>query len=130
VKIPVPSGKSFLLPIGAVMRLYKKYGGDQGIQVKEAPSDLDIAGTRRGDAVCLHILNTNYTRSVKTEIQIDDAEIQGCRVYEIAPDDPRAYVDRDRRDTFDPTEREVGVDLPVSLTFPPASVSVVELKVD
>ena len=128
VKIPVPSGKSFLLPIGAVMRLYKKYGGDQGIQVQEAPSDLDIAGTRKGDAVCLHVLNTNYRQSVKTDIRVNGSEIRGCRVYEIAPEDPRSYVDRDRSDTFDPTERMVSVGQSLSLSFPPASVSVVELR--
>jgi alpha-L-arabinofuranosidase len=129
VKIPVPSGNSFLLPIGAVMRLYKKYGGDQGIQVGEAPADLDIAGTRKGDTVCLHVLNTQYSKDVTAEIQVKGSDIHGCRVFEIAPEYPRAYVDRDRQDTFDPKEREVNPGRALSLHFPPTSVSVVELRI-
>jgi alpha-L-arabinofuranosidase len=128
VRIPVPSGKSFLLPIGCIMRLYKKYGGDQGSQVTEAPEDLDIAATSKDGKVMLHVLNINYNQGVQAEILAEGARISGCTVYEIAPSEPRAYVDRDRPDTFDPVEKKITVEQTLSHYFPPASVSVVELQ--
>jgi alpha-L-arabinofuranosidase len=128
VRIPVPWGKSFLLPIGCIMSLYKNYGGNQGIQVLESPADLDVAGTRKGDKAFLHVLNTNYSQGVRAAIKAGESGISAARVYEIAPENPRAYVDRDRSDTFDPVQKEISSEQLSNHVFPPASVSVVELQ--
>src|SRR5437899_11960502 len=42
----VPGAVSYLLPAGAVMRLFKRHNGAQGVTVKSAPSNLDIAASR------------------------------------------------------------------------------------
>lgn len=34
----VPGGASWLLPAGAVMRLFKRHNGKQGVAVKSAPT--------------------------------------------------------------------------------------------
>jgi len=129
IRMPVPGGQSFLLPIGVIMSLYKKYGGNQGIQVKEAPTDLDIAATRDNDKLYLHILNTRFTKPVKADIQVDGYDISSAKTYRIAPDDPRSYVDRGRKNTFEPEEQTLEKNSQgVIGEFPPTSVSIVELR--
>ena len=47
VKIPVPGGDAYLLPIGSIMRLYKKHSGNKGVSVTEVPQGLDVAATKK-----------------------------------------------------------------------------------
>jgi len=126
VKIPVPGGSSFLLPVGAIMKLYKKHSGDKAVGVTESPVELDVAATRKDDKIYLHILNTQFSSVVKVKLAVEGFTVISGKVYEIAPADPLAYVDDARQDTFNEVERTLN-DLP-EITVPPASVSVVELQ--
>ena len=131
VRIPVPRGGSFLLPIGAIMKLYKKYGGNQGIKVMNAPNDLDVAATRNQDKLFLHVLNKSFSKSMNATLQVKGFEVSSAKSYQIAPNDARSYVDRERSDTFEPQE----IPLEISANgaegkFPPTSVSVVELRLE
>jgi len=128
VHIPVPSGTSFLSPVGAIARLYKKMGGNQGVAVAEAPAMLDVAATRNKQSLFLHVLNTSYTQEAKPDIALTTGEITGARLCQIAPAEPRAYVDRDNRNTFDPVITELSLEQLSHVTLPPTSVSIIELK--
>jgi alpha-N-arabinofuranosidase len=129
VMMPVPRGKSFLLPVGSIMRLFKKNIGTHGISTPSSPSGLDIAASREGDKIFLHILNMNYSDPVKARFSIDEATITGGKVHEIAPESPRAYVNQNQPDVFDPVVKNLKHGEPTEWTFPAASVSVVELDV-
>lgn len=129
VQIPVPRGRSFLLPVGSIMRLFRKYKGTHGIAVTSAPPDLDIAASRDGTRVYLHVLNTSFRDSVQTSLAVEGMRILGGRVHEIAPENPRAYVDRNHPRVFEPVEKPLPSGGEVVWAFPPTSVSVVELNV-
>src|SRR3954468_9048860 len=60
VMVPTPRGKSYLMPVGSIARLFKKHNGTQGVGVRTTPSGLDIAGSRTGNKIWLHVANLEY----------------------------------------------------------------------
>lgn len=49
VMLQTPRGVTYLMPVASIARLFKKYNGRQGVDVKSAPSSLDIAASRTTD---------------------------------------------------------------------------------
>ena len=49
VMLQTPRGVSYLMPVGSIARLFKKYNGTQGVDVTAAPSSLDIAASRTAE---------------------------------------------------------------------------------
>ncbi|NWF84020.1 MAG: alpha-L-arabinofuranosidase [Bryobacteraceae bacterium] len=127
VILQTPRGISFLTPVGSIMRLFKRHNGQQGIAVKSAPADLDVAASRTGNRLFLHVLNKNYTRSAQAAFSVDGMRITGGRVFEIAPEDPRTAAGLDQPAVFAPVEKPLIAAPAVSWRFPAASVSAVEL---
>ena len=127
VRLPVPGGDSYLLPVGTIMKLYQKHRGDKGIFVSNYPSELDVAATRKGDKIYLNILNTQYATPVKINVNVDGYTIKAATHHEIAPSEQLAYVDDARRDTFDPVEKQITN--PQEVIIQPASVNVIELQI-
>lgn len=126
VRMPEPGGDCFLLPIGSIMGLYNRHRGTHGADVEVGPPELDVAASVGEDAAYLHVLNTSYDRAVEVGFEVGASRIEEGTVREIAPSDPRAYVDVNRPDTFVPeTRRFEG-----SWSFPARSVSVVELPLE
>lgn len=125
VMIPVPRGRSYLMPVGSVARLFKKHNGTQGALVRSSPPELDIAASREGNRIFLHVANMSYGKSVEASFAVNGASFSGGRVFEIAPESPRAYVNQDQPRTFEPREKPLPAGLKWS--FPPASVTAVEL---
>lgn len=126
VRLQVPRGVSYLTPAGAVMRLFGRHKGREAVAVRAAPADLDIAASRTGERIFLHVANLSYRRSVAARFAVDGRTITGGRVLEIAPPDLRQTVSQDEPHVFAPIERP----LPPAAgwRFPAGSVSVVELE--
>jgi alpha-L-arabinofuranosidase len=129
VMLQTPRGISYLMPVGSIARLFKKYNGTQGVDVKTAPSSLDIAASRTAEKVYLHVANLEYKRSVEATFAIPGMAVSGGRVYEIAPEDPRQYVNQDQPDVFKPREAALPSGPDPTWRFPAGSVSVIELDV-
>jgi alpha-N-arabinofuranosidase len=129
VMIPVPAGKSYLMPVASVMRLFKRHNGKQGVAVKTSPSDLDIAATRSGNHVFLHVANLSYSRSSEVGFWVEGMTITGGRVLEIAPEIPRDYVSENDPNVFDTVVKPLPSGPSASWSFPAASVSVVVLEI-
>ncbi len=127
VQLPVPRGRSFLMPVASIMRLFGRNKGEQGLALKSFPSGLDIAASRTGDRVFLHVLNLEYKNSIEATLAIAGREIISGRVIEIAPADLRTSVNQDQPEIFKPVEKQLPIAVPVKWRFPAASVSVVEL---
>jgi len=127
VMIPVPGGRSYLMPAGSVMRLFKRHNGRQGVLVKSAPSELDIAASRSEDRIFLHVANMNYRGDTKVSFAVEGMPIKHGKVFEIAPEDPREYVSEDAPDVFAPKERVLAGPV-FTWCFPARSVSAVELE--
>jgi alpha-L-arabinofuranosidase len=129
VMVQTPRGISYLMPVASVARLFKKLNGTHGVQVKTAPSSLDIAASRTAGKVYLHVANLEYKRSVEVEFAVAGMKITGGRVHEIAPQDLRQYVSQDQPDVFKPREVALAADPAPKWRFPAGSVSAVELSV-
>jgi len=128
VLIPVPKGqgRAYLQPVARVMKLYRHHIGSDAIAVKQAPDGLDIAASRSGDTVFLHVVNTQRTRAVKARVQIEGHQMQSGRVFEIA-DDPLVEVTYlNSAEVMRVVEKSMGN--PAVWEFPAASVSAVEIK--
>jgi alpha-L-arabinofuranosidase len=124
----VPAGISYLLPAGAVMRLFKNHNGTQGVAVKSSPANLDVAGSRTGDKLFLHVANRNYSGAIETSFAAIGRKIESGRVFEIAPEIPRQEISPLNPDVFEPREHVLTAAESVTWRFPARSVSVVELN--
>ena len=123
----VPGGTSYLMPVGAVARLFKRFNGEQAITVKSAPANLDIAASRTGEKFFLHTANMNYSGSTEVTFAVDSMAVTGGRVLEIAPENPRQDVSPLNPDIFNPKEHSLSGSGIFKWRFPARSVSVVEL---
>ena len=126
VMIPVPRGKSYMMPVALVMSLYRHHTGDKAVDVNKTPQDLDVTASRSGDRIYLHVVNTNRERSATARLVISSMKITSGRVFELAAD-PEFEVIETQPNQIVPVEKS----LPQNgrWTFPPASVSAVELRV-
>lgn len=123
----VPGGVSYLLPVGAVMRLFRRHGGEKHLAIKSAPSSLDVAASRTGDRIFLHVANMDYNRPVETTFAVDGLAIAGAKVFEIAPEKPRQEISPRNPRVFESREKPVPAGDVFSWQFPARSVSAVEL---
>ena len=128
IMIPTPKGaaKCYMMPVARVMCLFKKYGGQNAIAVTGAPEALDIAASRTGDRLYLHLVNTNRTEAVAVRLQVKSHHIASARAFEIA-EDPMREIDHLCPDIFNPHERPLPPE--AIWQFPAASVTAVELQV-
>jgi hypothetical protein len=126
VMLPMLRGRCFLMPVGSIARLFKKYNGTQGVEVSTAPSGLDIVASRTAAKVYLQVANLEYRRSVEASFKIAGMKISGGRVYEIAPEDLRQYVNQDQPDVFQPREATLPSGPDRKWRFPASTVSVLD----
>jgi hypothetical protein len=109
------------------MQLYRHHIGSHAIRVAGQPDGLDVAASRRGDTVYLHVANIRRTRSVTATIQIAGQVVRSGRVFEIA-EDPMVEVSYlNDADVMRPREKPFGGD--GAWEFPAASVSALELQI-
>ena len=91
----------------------------------QGPPELDIAASRSNNRLYLHVANLAYSRSVEATFP----GTTGGRIFEIAPEDLRSYVNQDQPDVFKPREAALPSVPGATWRFPAGSVSVVELDV-
>ncbi len=125
VALPVPKGRSFLMPVGSIARLFAKNNGQHGVAAS-GPSSLDVAASRSADKIYVHVVNLDFGRPVTASLFVKGTAIVSARLLEIAPEESREYVNQDRPDIFTPRERPLKPNEP--MRFAARSVSVVELK--
>jgi alpha-N-arabinofuranosidase len=126
IMIPTPGGRSYMMPVALVMALYRHHTGDQAVRVTRTPEALDVTASRSGDRLFLHAVNTNRDRSVTTRLVVDGMSIRSGKVFQLAADPEFEVIDTQAREIV-PMQK----DLPPNgfWTFPPASVSAVELDI-
>jgi alpha-L-arabinofuranosidase len=127
VMIPVPHGKSYLMPVARVMKLYRHHIGKQSLGVKNVPDGLDVVASRTDGKVFLHVVNTRRDRGVTANMKIPGARIERATAYEIV-DDPMIEVsDLNSGSVMQIGKRELASD--GAWQFPAASVSAIEVKI-
>ncbi|HEX8914818.1 MAG TPA: twin-arginine translocation signal domain-containing protein [Humisphaera sp.] len=125
VMIPTPGGRSYLMPVGRVMALFRKHVGKQFVEVAGAADDLDVVASRTGDTLFLHVVNTHRTASRSMAVAIAGAAAGEAKAFTIAAD-PTHEVWSAEDGTFRDSERAVPAGKPIE--FPAASVSAVEVR--
>jgi len=128
IMIPVPRGtrrRAYMMPVARVMSLYRRHIGRKAVDVAAVPHGLDVTASRTGKTIFLHVVNTNRTRAVRATLRIDGMKIISGKVFQIA-DDPMREIHEYQPDAFSPTQHALPAG--AAWTFPPASVSAVELK--
>ena len=128
VMIGVPAGKSYLMPVASIARLFKRYNGTQGVAVTSQPSGLDIAASRSGDKIYLHVANLQFRGSVETSLAVEGMKVRGGRTWAIAPDNLRQFVSLDQPNVFAPVEKPIPEQSALKWRFPAGSVTAVELS--
>ncbi len=126
IMIPVPGGRSFMMPVAMVASLYRRHTGAKAVTVTRAPDGLDVTASRTGDKVFLHVVNTRRTRSVTARFAVDGMAIAGGRAAWFAPD-PECEIFEHRPEHTYPQEVQLAPGQ--AWVFPPASVSAIELDV-
>lgn len=126
VMIPVPGGRSYMMPVALVMRLYRAHSGAEAIKVTDTPSDLDVTASRRSDRIYLHVVNTSLTNAVSARLAVAAMSITAATAFEMA-DDPWYEVIETDPDRIQVREKKIAAD--GRWTFPAASVTAVELDV-
>ena len=127
VMVGSPRQQPYLMPAGVIGRLYRHHIGELGIEVPAGIGTLDLAASRTGDRLFLHVVNEDLHSSQSLNIEVEGFEIAEGRAFEIAPESLSAYVHFDNPTALDPIERKVRAGKSVQWRFPPASVTVLEL---
>ncbi|MFH1071192.1 MAG: alpha-L-arabinofuranosidase C-terminal domain-containing protein [Candidatus Glassbacteria bacterium] len=127
VMIPVPGGQSYLMPVALVMQLYRRHTGEKALEVVSAPAALDVTASRTGSRVYLHVVNTDRTAAVSSRLAVDGSRIVSGRAFELAADPTFEVMDTTWKEL---AVQEKAVPADLSWTFPPASVSALELDIE
>ncbi|MBM4028597.1 MAG: alpha-L-arabinofuranosidase [Planctomycetes bacterium] len=124
IMIPTPGGKSYLMPVALVMALYRHHTGDQAVTVTSPPEFLDVTASRKGNRLFLHVVNTSRDRAVTTRLAVAGLTVRGGKIFQLAAD-PEFEVLETQARAIVPVQKDLPPD--ALWTFPPASVSAVEL---
>lgn len=126
VMIPVPSGKAFMMPVAKIMSLYRKHSGEQFVSISNSGSDLDITASRTGNNLYLHVVNTSRDRVVSTNLRVKGVSVTYGKAFELSAN-PEFEILSSNNDPLIPKERKLLLSEPIS--FPPASVTAIELSI-
>ena len=126
VMMPVPHGKSYLMPVARVMKLYRRHIGKEAVATTSVPDGLDVVASRTGDTLFLHVVNVRRDQSVSARLDTSASGILKATSYEIA-DDPMVEVSElNSSKVMQIRERQLAID--GVWTFPAASVSAIEVQ--
>jgi len=85
-----------------------------------------VTASRRGGRIYLHVVNTKRERSISARLAIDGMAIKSGRVFELAGDPEYEVIQTQPNEVV---AVEKNIPQTGRWTFPPASVSAVELDV-
>ena len=82
---PIRTSAPYLLPVGTVMTLYSHHIGEQAVRA-ETRGSVDLAASRTGDRLFVHMVNTDRTRGETLAFECGGRTLKPEKVYEIAAD--------------------------------------------
>jgi alpha-L-arabinofuranosidase len=131
--VMIPRGGAYMMPVARVMALARRHIGTKALTVLDAPPNLDVTASRKGKRIYLYVVNTSATEAVEAHLAVPGMSITSGRAFQIA-DDPMRQIDQRNPDLFSPTEHQLPARASQGTTgalwtFPPASVTAVELEV-
>jgi alpha-L-arabinofuranosidase len=118
--------KPYLLPVGHVMRLFKRKSGDKGLVAESSSDNVVVSASRKDDTVYVHVTNLDLDKAATIGIDLGGAAVGTATCHQIAPERLDTAIDTTNTDVFDVVETPVA-DLS-SISLPKASVSVFEIR--
>ena len=126
VMLPVPGQRgAYLMPVAQVMSLYRHHCGEDRVDVSRSVDGLDVVASRTEDRLFLHVVNTQRTQAIETQITVTWNQVKAGKVFEIAVE-PERETTQLTPNLLEPVEKQLPSD--GLWSFPAASVSAVELE--
>jgi alpha-L-arabinofuranosidase len=119
-----PREKPYLLPVGHVMKLFRKHSGDRGLKVASDSGSVVASGSRRGNTVYLHVTNLDLHSPAEISLDFGASKAASIRAHRFDPASLDAAIDSTNLDAF-PVVEVNGTD---ALKLPPASVSALQIE--
>ncbi len=126
VMLPTPGGKAYVMPVGKVSALYSQHTGKLSVAVTGMPKELDVVASRTDGKFFLHVVNTSSNRAQECRLVVEGHQLKQGRAWEYTAADPFAEITSAKDDPMTLAKREV--DLARPITFPAASVTVLEVN--
>lgn len=121
--IPSPApyyGLPYLMPVGAVMRLFRHHQGSMALDCAYT-GNIDAVASRTGSKIYLHITNTDMTAAQKICLNVGKKA-----VMHVIHADPATEIDQTGREVFEPQTQAVD---PAGFWLPAAAVAAIEIEV-
>ncbi|HEY4201139.1 MAG TPA: hypothetical protein VGM83_11300 [Devosiaceae bacterium] len=123
-----PREQPYLLPVGHVMRLFKRNSGTHGLSAESASDSVVVSASRAGNKVYVHVTNTDIEKDTTIDIDLGGARVKGTACHRIAPPRLDDAIDSTNLDVFAVTESAVpGL---TGIAIPKASVSAYVIELD
>jgi alpha-N-arabinofuranosidase len=120
-----PREVPYLLPVGHVMRLFRRHSGEQGLSASSSSSSLEVSASRSGNTIYLHLVNTDLDSAASFDLDLDGAKPSAIRCRQIAADVSEG-IDSTNLRCFDVIESEVAG--PSGIAVPKGAVAVYEIE--
>ena len=122
IPTPIHSGECYLMPVGAVMALFRRNQGRYAVELD--CGGLDAVASRTGDTFYIHAVNDSMTTPRELKPEIPGGKIQRMRMEYIAAD-PAREIGLVEPHCFDPQILETEGD---TVTLPPAAVAAIRVE--
>lgn len=119
---PVPLFDPYLMPVGAVMKLF---GANQGKHAVDVTCDgaLDVVASKTGNKYYLHVANTDRNAAQVLKLDLGNLKIKSATMYYIAAA-PETEIGPFNTDCFDSKQMKIEGDTAV---LPAAAVAAIEI---
>ena len=126
IPTPMRPGKTYLQPVGEVMKLYGTHVGKKYLDISYS-GDVDATATKTDNTVYLHITNTSMSASQTVSLDLGEwnGAVKTAKMYCISAD-PETEITPDNVNVFSPITSDVDAN---NIVLPPAAVAAIEITV-
>ena len=125
VMLGSPREKPYLLPVGHIMRLFRRHSGTHGVAVTSDSKSIEVSASRSGDTLYVHVVNTSLDSAADVTLDLGGQAANSILAHRINPAID-AGIDSTSLDVFSVTttkEPSTG-----TLRVPQASVTAYEIQ--
>ncbi|RYE44509.1 MAG: alpha-L-arabinofuranosidase [Hyphomicrobiales bacterium] len=120
-----PREQPYLLPVGHIMRLFRRHSGTHGVAIASDDKAIEVSASRSGNTLYVHVVNTSLDSTAEVTLDLSGATPKAVRAHRINPELSTA-IDSTALDVFavtTTTEPAAG-----KLHVPKASVTAYEIE--
>ena len=80
-----PREQPYLLPVGHIMRLFRRHSGTHGVAVTSDDTSVEVSASRSGDTLYLHVVNTSLDNAAEVSLDLGGTTPKTVRAHRINP---------------------------------------------